>query len=85
MNVRPNTSVFGFVALILGSLGVVCVVFARPYRNFMLRFQSFQKLQPDWLTKFQRSEATIWAIRFSGMIAILMATLLGYVAYMSSR
>jgi hypothetical protein len=78
-------NVFGFVALILSCTGLGLIVFARPYRDFMLRFQSFQKLQPDWLTKFQRSEATIWAIRSSGILAILMATFLGYLAYMSSR
>jgi hypothetical protein len=85
MNIRHDTHVFGLVALILSCTGLVCIVFARPYRDFMLRFQGVQRLQPDWLTKFQRSESTIWAIRTSGIVAILMAALLGYIGYMSSR
>jgi hypothetical protein len=85
MSLRLNTYVFGLVALILSFTGFVCIMFARPYRDFILRFQGIQRLQPDWLTKFQQSEVAIWAIRTSGIVAILMAALLGYIGYMSPR
>jgi hypothetical protein len=85
MKQHGDPLVLGAMALFAGFLGLFCIFSPREYRDMMFRFQGSQRWQPDWLVRFEKSEANIWVIRFSGIVPLGIAIFCGYSAYMSSR
>jgi hypothetical protein len=72
------------MAIFAGFLGLACILSPREYRDIMLRFQGSYRWAPDWLVRFQNSEANIWIIRASGILTMIVAAVFGYAAYTSS-
>lgn len=82
-----KSALFVGFAIVLATVAVVCLAFPWRIRSWALRVFDSMPLVPfrAWVKSFMQSSGYIWNLRLSGLVALLMLTLMLLAAFRGAR